>query len=95
VNLEWSTGALLDLERFAEFLHEHHPGLAAVIASEILSKAESLVSHPHLGRPSSGRNEYREIVLRVRGADYVFQHRVTRERVVVLRVFHARENRGI
>jgi plasmid stabilization system protein ParE len=93
VNLEWSTAALLDLERFAEFLHERHPKLATVVASEILAKAESLVALPHLGRPIAGRDEYREIVLRVIGADYVFQYRVTPERVVILRIFHSRENR--
>jgi len=93
VKLEWSPLALHDLERFAEFLHDRHPRLAAVVASEILAKADSLVSHPRLGRPVAGRPEYREIVLRVLGADYVFQYRATPERVVILRVFHSRENR--
>jgi plasmid stabilization system protein ParE len=93
VKLEWSVAALADLERFAEFLHERHPRLAALVAIEILGKAEALVAHPRLGRPVAGQEEYREIVLRVLGADYVFQYRVTLERVVILRIFHARENR--
>ena len=93
MKLEWSATALADLDRFAEFLHEQHPHLAAIVAGEILRKADSLASHPLLGRPIEGRAEYRQIVLRVLGANYVFQYRVEREQVAILRVFHARELR--
>jgi plasmid stabilization system protein ParE len=49
--------------------------------------------HPQLGRPISGRQEYRQIVLQVIGAAYVFQYRFDGKRLVMLRVFHAREAR--
>jgi plasmid stabilization system protein ParE len=43
--------------------------------------------------PIAGRPEYRQVVLKVLRASYVFQYRVERERAVMLRVFHSRENR--
>jgi len=46
VTLEWSAAALADLDRFAIFLHERHPELAAIVASEIRAKAELLSEHP-------------------------------------------------
>jgi plasmid stabilization system protein ParE len=93
MNLEWSDEALADLDRFAEFLHRQHPSLAAVVATEIVNKAQVLSAHPRLGRPIAGRREYRQIVLQVLGAAYVFQYRFDGRRLVMLRVFHARESR--
>ena len=49
--------------------------------------------HPQLGRPIAGRKEYRQVVLQVLGAAYVFQYRFDGKRLVMLRVFHAREAR--
>jgi addiction module RelE/StbE family toxin len=93
MNLEWSDQALADLDRFAEFLQREHPSLAAVVAREIVGKAQVLSEHPLLGRPLAGREEYRQIVLQVIGAAYVFQYRYDGSRLVMLRVFHSREAR--
>ena len=93
MKLEWSDAALADLDRFAAFLEREHPSLAAVVASEIIGKMQILSEHPRLGRPIAGREEYRQIVMQVLGAAYVFQYRFDDERLVMLRVFHARESR--
>ena len=52
-----------------------------------------LTEHPRLGRPIAGREEYRQIVLQVLRATYVFQYRFDGARLVMLRVYHARELR--
>jgi plasmid stabilization system protein ParE len=93
VKLEWSAAALADLDRFAAFLHEHHPQLAAIVATEICAKAEILSEHPLLGRPLAGRPEFRELVLDVLIALYVFRYATDGNRLVMLRVFHGRERR--
>jgi plasmid stabilization system protein ParE len=93
MKLEWSDEALADLDRFAEFLHREHPSLAAIVATEIINKVQVLLAHPHLGRPIAGRQEYRQVVLQVLGAAYVFQYRFDGKRLVMLRVFHSREAR--
>jgi plasmid stabilization system protein ParE len=93
VRLEWSALAMADLDRFAQFLHQQGSRIAGIVAGEIARKAETLIQQPLLGRAIAGREEYRQIVLRVLNADYVFQYRVDGDRIVVLRVFHAREAR--
>ena len=93
MKIEWSAAALADLDRFAEFLQDRHPALSAIVAREIIAKTQILVDHPQLGRPIVGRREYRQAVLRVLNAAYVFQYRLLDDRIMMLRVFHGRERR--
>jgi len=93
MKIEWSAAALADLDRFAEFLQNRHPKLSAIVAGEIAAKARILTDSPRLGRAIAGRHEYRQIVLRVLNAAYVFQYRLLDDRIVILRVFHGRESR--
>jgi toxin ParE1/3/4 len=93
VAVEWSDDALADLNRFAAFLHDGSPELAAIVAREIIARTQALSRHPKLGRPLSSREEYRQLVLEVQGAAYVFQYRYDGSRLVILRVFHGRESR--
>ena len=93
MTLEWSAAALADLDRFAAFLHDRHPDLAKVVASEVRAKARVLSEHPLIGRPIEGRPEFRELVLDVLNARYVFRYATDGQRLVMLRVFHGRERR--
>ena len=93
VDIDWSEDALADLDRFATFLQGQSPELAAVVAEEIIARAQLLSRHPKLGRPISTREEYRQIVMLVLGGTYVFQYRYDGSRIVMLRVFHGREAR--
>ena len=93
MTLEWSAAALADLDRFAAFLHDRHPHLAKIVAAEIRDKARILSEHPLIGRPIRGRPEFRELVLDVLNARYVFRYGYDGERLVMLRIFHSREFR--
>ena len=94
VIVEWTDEALSDLDRFTAFLHERHPSLAKIVAREIVERVNVLSDHPRLGRAIAGREDYRQIVLQVLNAAYVFQYRYDGKRLVMLRVFHGRENRA-
>ena len=93
IDLDWSDDALADLDRFAAFLQDQSPQVAALVAEEIIARAQILCRHPKLGRPISTREEYRQIVMQVLGGTYVFQYRYEGDRMVMLRVFHGREAR--
>ncbi len=93
VEIEWSLDALADLDRFAAFLHDRFPDLAARVGRELAARAEVLTRHPKLGRPMAGREEYREIVLQVLGGTYALQYHYDGHMVLMLRVFHGREAR--
>jgi addiction module RelE/StbE family toxin len=93
MKVEWSEDALIDLDRFAEFLHRQHPSLAATVAAELIHGVQVLTEHPLLGRPIAGHKEYRQLILQVLNARYVFHYRYDGERLVILRAFHGREAR--
>lgn len=93
LEVEWSADALRDLDRFTEFLHQHHPTLAPIAAREIIRRTQVLSDLPMLGRPIAGHDKYRQLVLRILNAAYVFQYRYDGERLVMLRVFHGKEKR--
>ena len=46
-----------------------------------------------MGRPIQGRSEYRQLVLEVLNARYVFHYAFDGKHLVMLRVFHSREVR--
>jgi plasmid stabilization system protein ParE len=78
-------------QSLAEFHEKTFPNLASDVAKAIIAKSALLTEYPNLGRPIPGRPEYRQIALEVLNAVYVFQYRIDGERVIMLRVFHARE----
>jgi toxin ParE1/3/4 len=84
---------LADLDRFAAFLHDRHPQLANTIADQIRHRTSVLEEHPLIGRPIDGRPQFRELVLKVANATYIFRYACDGERLVMLRVFHGREAR--
>ena len=93
VEIEWSLDALADLNRFALSLHDQFPDLAARVAGELVARTDVLRRHPLLGRPLGHRREYRELVLTVLGGTYALQYRYDGSSVLMLRVFHGREQR--
>src|SRR5260370_32362175 len=93
VKREWWMNDLADSDRFERFLRDQHPDLAPIVAEAIIDAAQVLEEHPKLGRPIAGRHKYRQMVLRVLNATYIFQYRYDGARLVMLRVFHSRERR--
>jgi plasmid stabilization system protein ParE len=91
--LEWSAAALADLDRFAEFLHDRHPYMAQIIAAEILNRTRIISEHPHLAVRSMVAETIAKLALSVLNATYVFRYGYDGERLVMLRVFHGREQR--
>ena len=93
VEIEWSLDAVADLARFAAFLHERFPNLAARIANELVERTDVLRRHPKLGRATAGREEYRELLLQVLGGTYALQYRYEGGSILMLRIYHGREAR--
>lgn len=92
MKLRWSKRALADLNRFAVFLQDRHPAMARRIGPEILKRAQLIADDPDLGR-LIGQGAYRELSCPILGATYVFRYRRNGNDLLILRVFHSREQR--
>ena len=81
--------AVRDLTRLRAFIAEHNPAAAARVSERLITSLQHLVAHPELGHPVEELPDVREVV---RG-DYVVRYTVTAQTVLVLRIWHGKEDR--
>jgi plasmid stabilization system protein ParE len=87
----WSRGAVADLERLHAFLSEVDPHAAARAVRKLVQAPERLTLHPRRGQRlrQFDPREVRRLIV----GPYEMRYEIVEERVVVLRIFHAREAR--
>ena len=85
MRVRWTRPALRDLEDIGDFIARDNSAAAARIVAKILDHADTLATHPHLGR--AGRvADTRELV--VPATPFVVPYRVRGDEVQILAVFH-------
>lgn len=87
--LQFTESAVRDLDRHRRFIAEHNPQAANRIAKNLKNRLQMLRRQPRLGHPVEGIESVREFVI----DDYVCQYVLTGQGVIVLRVWHGREER--
>ena len=87
----WSDEALDDLERLIEFLASTSARTAGRVAERLLNGPDKLLTAPRLGERinRAGPEEVRRILV----GDYELRYEVRSDIIVVLRVWHTREDR--
>ena len=86
--------ALADIERLHAFLHEKSPDAAARAAKAILERAGFQKSIPDIGRPMDDDTGRREWVVSFATGAFVLRYmRDKNDTVVIIRVWHSKENR--
>ena len=91
--LIWEPGTLEDLTRLREFIRPHNPKAAANAAKRIIEAANLLVAHPHLGHPIDDLPEFNELFIPFGQRGYVLRYRIDDEKIIILRIWHGREDR--
>lgn len=86
--------AVADIERLHSFLERENPDAAQRAVSALDDAIQSLATFPDRGRPSNSPG-IRELVVPFGGSAYVLRyiHRLQAETVLILRIWHGRENR--
>jgi plasmid stabilization system protein ParE len=93
MKLRWLPSAFQDIERLYEFLLEKDPNAAANAMELILEGSEQLLEMPELGRPMDDETGRRELYLPFGSAAYVLRYKLDGDVVVIIRVWHSREQR--
>jgi len=92
--IKWLPEALADVERLNAFLHEKSPDAAARAAKAIMDGAGFLQSIPDIGRPMDDDTGRREWVVSFGAGAFVLRYmRDRNDTVVIIRVWHSKENR--
>jgi len=91
-----SIDAFNDLERVIDFLATKSPEAAARAQNAIADQMEKILLHPAIYRPVHDRPEEREAVVAFGSYGYAlrYRHGQTADAIVVLRVWHQREQMG-
>lgn len=91
--LRWAPEAVQDLARLREFLGDENAAAAWRAALRIRETAAALRRQPELGRAVEDE-VFRDLVAPFGGGAYVLRYRLDEDAVVVVRVWHSREERG-
>ena len=92
MRLAYSENAVADLVRLREFIAENDPLAAARVAAELLSRIENLCLLPEMGRPvalAPNPKAIRDVVF----GKYIIRYSAHTETVVILRIWHHKEDR--
>ena len=91
MGLRWTESAYADLRRLYDFLEPVNPAAAGRAVRTIFNPVERIPAQPRLGErlPRFGRREVRRVIV----AKYEIRYELTHGDIVVLRIFHTREER--
>lgn len=93
MRLLYSTGATADLRRLQAFIAQHDPAAAQRVVDALIARIEGLTDFPAMGRmveSAPALLHVREFVF----DDHVVRYMASAETLVVLRIWHYREDRG-
>lgn len=91
--LRWLPEAVHDLVRLRDFIGDKNPAAAERAARRIREAAAILRKQPELGRSVEGE-DFRDLLAPFGGGAYVLRYRIDEDAVVVVRVWHGREERA-
>lgn len=90
--LIWSSAARADLIRLRQFIEPHNREAAQRAAQSIKKAASVILQHPGIGKCLEGRQD-RELFVPFGQHGYVIRYRLDEDAVVILKIWHGREDR--
>jgi plasmid stabilization system protein ParE len=90
----WLPEALEDMGRLRLFLEDKSPSAAARMAKTVLDGVTLLRDFSERGKPLNDGTSRRELYIAFGSGAYVLRYRIDGELVVIIRVWHSREDRS-
>jgi len=89
MKLTYTERAVRDLVRLRDFIRKKNPQAAQNASRQLQKNIKALIDHPKLGTALSDLGEFRELVAH----DYIVRYRIVQDEIVILKVWHEREDR--
>ena len=93
ISVTWSPTALADLDRQYQFLATLNPEAAVKAAQAIVKSAKSLGENPKRGTPIADTPGLRKLLVSFGKYGYTLLYVILEEEVLILRIYHGRQNR--
>ena len=93
MRLVWLPEAQADIQRLSNVLRERDPRAAERAIRAMQLGAQQLLECPQVGRRMEDETERREVYVPFGAGAYVLRYRMHEETIVVIRVWHSREER--
>ncbi len=93
--INWLSGALLDMARLRQFLKNENPLVAKKASHRILSAVNLLIKNPEAGMPSQDEDceAFRDLYAPFGRGGYTIRYRIKQQTIIIVRVWHSREER--
>ena len=89
MKLTYTVRAGRDLKRLRDFIRQKNPPAAQKASRQLKKNIQNLVDQPQMGTATEGFEGLYELVAR----DYIVRYRVLSDEVVILNVWHEKEER--
>jgi addiction module RelE/StbE family toxin len=89
----WTETAINDLNRHYDFIKLNNPDAAVQALQTIVSSGESLMQNPRRGAVVDEIAGLRKLLVSFGKYGFVIHYTILEDNVVLLRVYHGRENR--
>ena len=93
--LRWLPEAVLDLALLRDFIRVHNPDAAQRAAKRIRDSAFRLLRFPFAGIPVQNidKHQLKDLFIPFGQAVYWMRHAVTDDKIIIIKIWHGRENR--
>ena len=94
--ITWLTKAVADLARLREFIRVNNPDAAERAGKRISKAINSISAHPAIGRPVldiKQNQAFRDVFIPFAQGGYWLRYAVTDHEIIIVRLWHGRENR--
>lgn len=89
----WSRAALADLDRQYQFLKARNPEAATRALQALIEAGKSLEQTPQRGTPIAFAPGLRKLLVRFGKSSYIFHYSVVEDEILILKVYHGRQDR--
>ena len=93
--VSWLSDALQDMARLRLFLKKENPKVAKKASQRILNAVNLLIKNPEAGMPSPDEDceAFRDLHAPFGRGGYTIRYRINQQTIVIVRVWHSREDR--
>lgn len=91
MRIVWLGSAILDLQRFRDFIQPHNKEAAQRAVRIIRAAVAHIAANPRIGKPVDDLPDYHDIVVPFGASGYLLRYRIQGETIIIIALKHCKE----